>query len=168
MINQAVRDEMGRILAEIQDGTFAKEWVAENANGRPNFNALRQAGLDHPIEKVGAELRDMMPFVTAGRQKIQDVSGRLSPAADGRQWPSDGSGRAARREGAGPRADVPASRRPGSALAAGQVHPQRRRHHLVGVGEVAGLLARSPVPLALRPVGPGDGHPAARSLRAPT
>ena len=75
VINQAVRDEMGRILAEIQDGTFAKEWVGENANGRPNFKALRQAGLDHPIEKVGAELRDMMPFVTAGKQKIQDISG---------------------------------------------------------------------------------------------
>jgi ketol-acid reductoisomerase len=75
VINTAVREEMGRILGEIQDGTFAKEWVAENANGRPNFNALRQAGLDHPIEKVGAELRAMMPFVTAGKQKIQDISG---------------------------------------------------------------------------------------------
>jgi ketol-acid reductoisomerase len=75
VINTAVREEMGRILGEIQDGTFAKEWVAENANGRPNFNALRQAGLDHPIETVGAELRAMMPFVTAGKQKIQDISG---------------------------------------------------------------------------------------------
>jgi ketol-acid reductoisomerase len=75
VINQAVREEMGRILGEIQDGTFAKEWVAENAEGRPRYTALRQAGLDHPIETVGAELRAMMPFVTAGRQKIQDVSG---------------------------------------------------------------------------------------------
>ncbi len=75
VINQGVRDEMGRILSEIRDGSFAREWVAENAEGRPNFRALRQAGLDHPIEKVGAELRDMMPFVTAGKQKIQDVSG---------------------------------------------------------------------------------------------
>ncbi len=75
VINQAVRDEMGRILGEIQDGSFAKEWVAENAEGRPNFTALRQQGLDHPIEKVGEELRAMMPFVSAGRQKIQDVSG---------------------------------------------------------------------------------------------
>ena len=75
VINEAVREEMGRILTEIQDGTFAKEWVAENAAGRPNYNALRQAGFDHPIETVGAELRDMMPFVTAGKQKIQDISG---------------------------------------------------------------------------------------------
>ena len=75
VINQAVREEMKAILGEIQDGTFAKEWVAENADGRPNYKALRQAGFDHPIEKVGAELRDMMPFVTAGKQKIQDISG---------------------------------------------------------------------------------------------
>jgi ketol-acid reductoisomerase len=75
VINEAVREEMGRILTEIQDGTFAKEWVAENAAGRPNYNALRQAGFDHPIEKVGSQLRDMMPFVTAGKQKIQDISG---------------------------------------------------------------------------------------------
>src|SRR5208283_594585 len=60
VINQSVRDEMGRILGEIQDGSFAKEWVAENAEGRPSYKALRQAGLDHPIEKVGAELRAMM------------------------------------------------------------------------------------------------------------
>jgi ketol-acid reductoisomerase len=75
VINDAVRQEMGRILTEIQDGTFAKEWVAENAAGRPNYKALRQAGFDHPIEKVGAQLRDMMPFVTAGKQKVQDISG---------------------------------------------------------------------------------------------
>ncbi len=75
VINQAVREEMGRILGEIQDGTFASEWVEENAKGRPRYKALRQAGLDHPIEAVGAELRAMMPFVTAGKQKIQDISG---------------------------------------------------------------------------------------------
>ena len=75
VINQAVRDEMSRILSEIQDGQFAAEWVEENAKGRPRFNALREAGLEHPIEKVGAELRDMMPFVSAGRQRVQDVSG---------------------------------------------------------------------------------------------
>jgi ketol-acid reductoisomerase len=75
VINQAVRDEMGKILGEIQDGSFAKEWVAENKNGLPNYTKLRQAGFDHPIEKVGEELRDMMPFISAGKQRIQDVSG---------------------------------------------------------------------------------------------
>ncbi len=75
VINQGVKDEMRRILDEIQDGRFAAEWVAENAAGRPNYTALKQAGQEHQIEKVGAELRDMMPFVTAGKQKVQDISG---------------------------------------------------------------------------------------------
>jgi ketol-acid reductoisomerase len=75
VINQAVKDEMRAILDEIQDGRFAAEWVAENKNGRPNYEALKKAGQEHQIEKVGAELRDMMPFVTAGKQKVQDISG---------------------------------------------------------------------------------------------
>ncbi|MDA8365387.1 MAG: ketol-acid reductoisomerase [Actinomycetota bacterium] len=75
VINQAVRDEMSRILAEIRDGRFAEEWVAENRNGRPNYTRLREEGLAHPIEKVGAELRAMMPFIGAGKERIQDVSG---------------------------------------------------------------------------------------------
>jgi ketol-acid reductoisomerase len=75
VINQSVKDEMRKILDEIQDGRFAAEWVAENANGRPNYQALKKAGQEHQIETVGAELRDMMPFVTAGKQKVQDISG---------------------------------------------------------------------------------------------
>ncbi len=75
VINQAVKDEMRAILDEFQDGRFAAEWVAENANGRPNYLALKKAGQEHQIEKVGAELREMMPFVTAGKQKVQDISG---------------------------------------------------------------------------------------------
>ena len=75
VINQAVKDEMRAILDEIQDGRFAAEWVAENVNGRPNYERLKQAGQEHQIEKVGAELREMMPFVTAGKQKVQDISG---------------------------------------------------------------------------------------------
>ncbi|MGA2838186.1 MAG: ketol-acid reductoisomerase [Acidimicrobiales bacterium] len=75
VISQAVKDEMRSILDEIQDGRFAAEWVAENANGRPNYLALKKAGQEHQIEKVGAELRAMMPFVTAGKQKVQDISG---------------------------------------------------------------------------------------------
>jgi ketol-acid reductoisomerase len=75
VINKGVKDEMRAILDEIQDGRFAAEWVAENAAGRPNYQRLKQAGQEHQIEKVGAELRDMMPFVTAGKQKVQDISG---------------------------------------------------------------------------------------------
>jgi len=75
VINKGVKDEMRAILDEIQDGRFAAEWVAENAAGRPNYTRLKQAGQEQQIEKVGAELRDMMPFVTAGKQKVQDISG---------------------------------------------------------------------------------------------
>ncbi|MDA8274164.1 MAG: ketol-acid reductoisomerase [Actinomycetota bacterium] len=75
VVNQAVRDEMARILGEIRDGSFAAEWVEENRKGRPTFTALREAGRQHPVEKVGAELRAMMPFISAGRQRVEDVSG---------------------------------------------------------------------------------------------
>ncbi|MDP9073483.1 MAG: ketol-acid reductoisomerase [Actinomycetota bacterium] len=75
IIDDSVKAEMRKILTEIQDGTFAQEWIAENRAGRPNFNRLREAGREHPIEKVGQELRDMMPFISAGSQRPQDVSG---------------------------------------------------------------------------------------------
>jgi len=75
VINSAVREEMKRILAEIRSGAFADEWIAENKAGRPRFNQLRQEGRAHPIEKVGAELRAMMPFINAGSSRPLDVSG---------------------------------------------------------------------------------------------
>jgi len=75
VINPEVRAEMRRILDEIQDGRFAAEWVAENRNGRPNFLRLRAEGKAHQIEQVGAELRTMMPFIGAGKQRVEDVSG---------------------------------------------------------------------------------------------
>jgi ketol-acid reductoisomerase len=75
VINDAVRAEMRAILDEIQTGRFADEWIAESESGRSNFSALRQAGRDHPIEKVGAELRGMMPWISAGKQRVEDASG---------------------------------------------------------------------------------------------
>ncbi len=75
IINREVRAEMKRILEEIQDGRFAEEWIAENRAGRPRFNELRAKGAEHPIEKVGAELRAMMPWIAAGKARPQDVSG---------------------------------------------------------------------------------------------
>ena len=75
VINPEVRAEMRRILDEIQDGRFAAEWVAENRNGRPNFLRLRAEGKAHQIEQVGTELRGMMPFISAGKQRVEDVSG---------------------------------------------------------------------------------------------
>jgi ketol-acid reductoisomerase len=66
---------MKRILAEIRDGSFAQEWIAENEAGRPNFERMRAEGKAHPIEEVGEELRAMMPWISAGRERVQDVSG---------------------------------------------------------------------------------------------
>jgi len=63
VIDEMVRDEMGQILAEIQDGTFAKEWILENQAGRPVYNALKRMEAEHPIELVGEELRGMMPWL---------------------------------------------------------------------------------------------------------
>ncbi len=75
IINSETRAEMARILEEIRDGRFAEEWIAENRAGRPRFNELRAKGRAHPIEKVGQELRAMMPWIAAGKARPQDVSG---------------------------------------------------------------------------------------------
>ncbi|MBN9743435.1 ketol-acid reductoisomerase [Amycolatopsis sp. A1MSW2902] len=63
IVTDATREEMAKILGEIQDGTFAREWIAEDDKGRPNFLRLRAEGKAHDIEQVGARLRDMMPWV---------------------------------------------------------------------------------------------------------
>ncbi len=63
VIDEMVADEMRQILAEIQDGTFAKEWILENQAGRPVFNAMKRMDEEHLIEEVGAELRQMMPWL---------------------------------------------------------------------------------------------------------
>ena len=75
IVNDAVRAEMQRILAEIQDGSFAKEWVAESRSGRANFLRLEAAGHEHPVETVGAELRAMMPWISAGKASVKETSG---------------------------------------------------------------------------------------------
>jgi ketol-acid reductoisomerase len=63
VVNDGVRAEMKQLLAEIRDGSFAKKWIAENASGRPEFEKMRRAEREQQIEKVGADLRRMMPFV---------------------------------------------------------------------------------------------------------
>ena len=75
IITPATREEMKKILGEIQSGEFAREWILENQAGRPRYNALRRRGAAHPIEDVGEQLRSMMPWIGAGREKPQDVSG---------------------------------------------------------------------------------------------
>ena len=63
IINEQTRAAMRKLLANIQNGAFAEEWIEENHKGRPNFNRMRQQDTGHAIERVGRELRAMMPFV---------------------------------------------------------------------------------------------------------
>jgi ketol-acid reductoisomerase len=63
IVSEETRREMKKILSEIQEGHFAEKWIAENAAGRPDFEKQREAERSHPIEKVGRELRDRMPFL---------------------------------------------------------------------------------------------------------
>jgi ketol-acid reductoisomerase len=63
VIDDMVKEEMAQILAEIQDGSFAKEWILENQAGRPVYNALKRMDEEHLIEDVGRELRQMMPWL---------------------------------------------------------------------------------------------------------
>ncbi len=60
---------MKAVLKDIQDGTFAREWTAEYKAGLPNYKAFKQRDLDHPIEKVGAQLRARMPWLAANQPK---------------------------------------------------------------------------------------------------
>lgn len=67
IITDETKKEMKKVLTEIQNGTFAKNWLLENQVNRPNFNAMRRLGKEHQVEKVGAELRSMMPWIKKGK-----------------------------------------------------------------------------------------------------
>lgn len=63
IVSEETQGEMKQILAEIQDGSYAKRWIEENENGRAWFDQRRRQEREHPIEKVGAELRSLIPFL---------------------------------------------------------------------------------------------------------
>ncbi len=69
VINKKVKAEMGQILKEIQNGKFAKNWINEVKTGKKNYNKLLAAGAKHPIEKTGARLRGLMPWI--GKKNIK-------------------------------------------------------------------------------------------------
>jgi ketol-acid reductoisomerase len=75
IVTDDTKAEMRRILDEIQSGKFAEEWINESESGRPNYKRLQDEGKHHPIEVVGAQLRAMMPWISAGKQKVADASG---------------------------------------------------------------------------------------------
>jgi ketol-acid reductoisomerase len=63
VVDAHVKENMKKTLKAIQDGSFAKEWITENDEGLPRFKRLRKENADHPIEKVGEQLRGMMPWL---------------------------------------------------------------------------------------------------------
>ncbi|TME51630.1 MAG: ketol-acid reductoisomerase [Chloroflexi bacterium] len=63
VIDNQVRENMRQVLREIQDGSFAEKWLDENSNGREKFNEMRRKDAEHPVEKVGRELRSMMTWL---------------------------------------------------------------------------------------------------------
>ena len=75
VITPAVKAEMKVILDEITSGKFAEEFVGEVKSGGANFEALRKRGAEHQIETVGKELRSMMPWISAGKKSVTEVSG---------------------------------------------------------------------------------------------
>jgi ketol-acid reductoisomerase len=93
VIDASTRDRMRAILAEIQDGDFAREWIEEADQGFPRFTEMRDHDRHHQIEQVGGQLRSMMPWLQRGRN---------GDAAGGR--PVNGPPEEARADGGGPRA----------------------------------------------------------------
>jgi ketol-acid reductoisomerase len=71
VVGDETRKKMKEILARIQDGTFAKEWIAENKSGGKKFAALRQAEKEHSIEAVGEQLRGMMSWIPGEKKKAE-------------------------------------------------------------------------------------------------
>lgn len=70
IIDESVKTRMKEVLADIQDGTFAKDWIKENETNRPRYNEYKKAGAEHQIEQVGSKLREMMPFINEGKKKV--------------------------------------------------------------------------------------------------
>jgi ketol-acid reductoisomerase len=67
IVNEQTKAEMKRILHEIQTGQFAREFILENRAGAPTLKAMRRMGAEHEVEKIGARLRDMMPWIKKNR-----------------------------------------------------------------------------------------------------
>ncbi|HEV2129406.1 MAG TPA: ketol-acid reductoisomerase [Thermomicrobiales bacterium] len=78
IITEDTKQAMKNLLGKIQDGTFAREWIAENEAGRENFMRMRQEHTDHEIERVGRQLRAMMPWLKSGKAAREDAKAAMS------------------------------------------------------------------------------------------
>ncbi|WP_242343247.1 ketol-acid reductoisomerase [Anaeromyxobacter terrae] len=76
VVTSQTKDEMRKILREIQSGQFAKEFIIENSVGRPMFDKMREAEAQHPIEEVGKRLRDMMSWIREAKKDSSDPNAR--------------------------------------------------------------------------------------------
>jgi ketol-acid reductoisomerase len=70
VVTAETKAEMKRVLADIQEGRFVRDWMLEVAAGKPSYNAIRRRNAEHPIEEVGARLRAMMPWI--GKNALVD------------------------------------------------------------------------------------------------
>jgi ketol-acid reductoisomerase len=99
IVNERVKNEMRKVLKEVQSGRFARQWIRENATGRPNYQNLLNADIEHQIEKVGAGLRARMPWLQEKRPSVA-AAGKPSAvagkrvAATGKRAPKRASKRA--------------------------------------------------------------------------
>ena len=75
IVTEETKMEMKRVLADIQSGRFARDWVLENKAGQPSFKATRARTADHPIEEVGQRLRAMMPWIAKNKLVDKDKTG---------------------------------------------------------------------------------------------
>ena len=76
IVTEDTKNEMRRILKEIQSGQFAKEFIIENQVGRPTFDKLREAEAQHPIEAVGKKLRGMMSWIREAKKDSSEPGAR--------------------------------------------------------------------------------------------
>ena len=67
LVTEETKKEMKKILAEIQSGQFARDWMLECQAGQPSFKAMRRRNAEHPIEQTGAKLRAMMPWIAKNK-----------------------------------------------------------------------------------------------------
>jgi ketol-acid reductoisomerase len=80
IVDAGTKERMKAVLREIQDGTFAREWIAEHAAGLPNYRAYRQRDLEHPVEKIGAVLRSRMSWLNEPATQTKPAAVRPLPS----------------------------------------------------------------------------------------
>ncbi|MEO8458278.1 MAG: hypothetical protein ABI559_10740, partial [Chloroflexota bacterium] len=158
IIDEHVRGNMKQVLQNIRSGAFAREWILENQAGRPSFMALRRQGADHMLEKVGAELRSMMPWLKPGNRQATASPPTTSPAPAPAPIPSPMSTPAPMASQASPPSMQPSTP---STQAAPPTPPQRPPLSVTGFGTSMGA---DPQPSTQPPTTP---EPAPANPQAP-